>query len=147
MEFSSNLRYLRRKNGLSQDELANKLGYKSFTTIQKWESGVSEPSVSTLKVIADIFSVSMDQMINDDLSVFSQPSSMSALPEQDRLLFENFHRLSDSQQAKLLAYLDGLLDAGSAAKGEVNSLAEDAEQEVNRIVAAELRAAKESIAK
>ena len=147
MEFSSNLRYLRRKNDLSQDELANKLGYKSFTTIQKWESGVSEPSVSTLKVIADIFSVSMDQMINDDLSVFSQPSSMSALPEQDRLLFENFHRLSDSQQAKLLAYLDGLLDAGSAAKGEVNSLAEDAEQEVNRIVAAELRAAKESIAK
>ena len=41
MEFSSNLRYLRKERGMSQDELADKLGYKSFTTIQKWESGVS----------------------------------------------------------------------------------------------------------
>lgn len=34
MEFSSNLRYLRKERGMSQDELADKLGYKSFTTIQ-----------------------------------------------------------------------------------------------------------------
>ena len=72
---------------------------------------------------------------------------MSALPEQDRMLLENFHRLSDSQQARLLAYLDGLLDAGEAIKGEMNSLAEDAEREVDRIVAQELAAAKKSIAK
>ena len=46
MAFSNNLRLLRKQHSLSQEQLAEKLGYKSFTTIQKWESGVSEPSVS-----------------------------------------------------------------------------------------------------
>lgn len=71
MAFSNNLRYLRKKYNMSQEELADKLGYKSFTTIQKWESGVSEPSVSMVKKIADIFGVTMDQITNDDLSDFT----------------------------------------------------------------------------
>ena len=68
MSFSNNLRYLRKKFNMSQEDLANKLGYKSFTTIQKWESGVSEPSVSIVKQIAQIFGVSMDSITNDNLS-------------------------------------------------------------------------------
>ena len=68
MAFSNNLRYLRKKYDMSQEVLANKLGYKSFTTIQKWESGVSEPSVSMVKKIAELFGVTMDQITNDDLS-------------------------------------------------------------------------------
>lgn len=71
MAFSNNLRYLRKKYNMSQEDLADKLGYKSFTTIQKWESGVSEPSVSMVKKIADIFGVTMDQITNDDLSDFT----------------------------------------------------------------------------
>ena len=68
MAFSNNLRYLRKKYDMSQEVLANKLGYKSFTTIQKCESGVSEPSVSMVKKIAELFGVTMDQITNDDLS-------------------------------------------------------------------------------
>ena len=68
MAFSNNLRYLRKKYDMSQEDLANKLGYKSFTTIQKWESGVSEPSVPMVKKIAELFGVTMDQITNDDLS-------------------------------------------------------------------------------
>ena len=68
MACSNNLRYLRKKYDMSQEVLANKLGYKSFTTIQKWESGVSEPSVSMVKKIAELFGVTMDQITNDDLS-------------------------------------------------------------------------------
>ena len=68
MAFSNNLRYLTKKYDMSQEVLANKLGYKSFTTIQKWESGVSEPSVSMVKKIAELFGVTMDQITNDDLS-------------------------------------------------------------------------------
>lgn len=67
MAFSNNLRYLRKKFNLSQEDLANKLGYKSFTTIQKWESGVSEPSVSVVKQIAELFGVSMDAITNENL--------------------------------------------------------------------------------
>ena len=64
MEFEKNLRYLRKANKMSQDELAEKLGYKSFTTVQKWEDGTAFPRVSTLKQIADIFSVDVDHLLN-----------------------------------------------------------------------------------
>ena len=112
MEFSSNLRYLRKERGMSQEDLANKLGYKSFTTIQKWESGVSEPSVSTVKIISDIFGVTMDQIINKDLSSASA-SSFLQLTVQEKDILSIFRRLSDIDQAKLIAYGEGLVAAGA----------------------------------
>lgn len=69
MEFKSNLRYLRKANKMSQDELAEKLGYKSFTTVQKWEDGTAFPRVSTLKKIAEIFNIDVDHLLNLDIRV------------------------------------------------------------------------------
>ena len=64
MEFKDNLRFLRRSNNMSQDELAAMLGYKSFTTVQKWEDGSAFPRVSTLNRIAEIFNVDVDHLLN-----------------------------------------------------------------------------------
>ena len=96
MAFSTNLKYLRKKYGYSQDYIAEKMGYKSFTTIQKWESGIAEPSVAKLKQLATMFNVSMDQLLNEDLTIqedfpiigpFSKEessfSSLSAKDERD----------------------------------------------------------------
>lgn len=38
------------------------LGYKSFTTIQKWESGVSEPPLKALKKLSEIFNIDMNDL-------------------------------------------------------------------------------------
>ncbi len=67
MEFKENLRFLRRTSKMSQDELAEKLGYKSFTTVQKWEDGSAFPRVSTLNRIADLFNVDVDHLLNLDI--------------------------------------------------------------------------------
>lgn len=67
MHLGENIRYLRTKNGFSQEDIANKLGYKSFTTIQKWESGTSEPPIKKLKELSELFNVDMDDMNNKDL--------------------------------------------------------------------------------
>lgn len=67
MYLGKNIRYLRNKNGYSQDLLAEKLGYKSFTTIQKWESGASEPPIKKLQELSKIFNVDMDDLNNIDL--------------------------------------------------------------------------------
>ena len=67
MKFKENLRYLRKLNNMSQDELANKLGYKSFTTIQKWEDGTSFPKVKNLNRLSDIFNVELNHLLNIDL--------------------------------------------------------------------------------
>ena len=57
MEFQKNLRYLRYQNNMSQDKLAELLGYKSFTTIQKWEDGTSFPHIENLNELSKIFNV------------------------------------------------------------------------------------------
>ena len=73
MEFKNNLRYLRRTNKMSQDELAEKLGYKSFTTVQKWEDGSAFPRVATLKKISDIFDVDVEHLLNVNIRTEQVP--------------------------------------------------------------------------
>lgn len=65
--FGKNVRFLRRMRGISQDQLADKLGYKSFTTIQRWETGDNEPNLSTIKKVAEIFQIDIDKLIKEDL--------------------------------------------------------------------------------
>lgn len=62
MYIGENIKYLRNKNGYSQEDLAKVLGYKSYTTITKWESGVSEPTLKMTNQIADFFGVSVNEL-------------------------------------------------------------------------------------
>lgn len=66
--FAKNIRYLRRKKKISQEELANQLGYKSFTTIQKWEDQTATPSYDVLLRLSDFFSVSVEDILQKDLT-------------------------------------------------------------------------------
>ncbi len=77
MTLSKNIRYLRRKKDWSQDFVAEKLGYKSYTTIQKWEMGISEPPLKKLKELAELFSIDMDDLANKDLEAPSSILSVS----------------------------------------------------------------------
>jgi len=67
MNFKENLRYLRYQNNMSQEVLSAKLGYKSFTTVQKWEDGTAFPRVKTLNKIAEIFNIDVDHLLNLDM--------------------------------------------------------------------------------
>lgn len=62
MYLSENIRYLRKKNGFSQDRIAKQLGYKSFTTIQKWEMGVAVPPLAKLARLAELFEVDLNDL-------------------------------------------------------------------------------------
>jgi len=68
MNFGKNLRLLRKENKLGQDELAKKLNYNTFSTVQKWEEGSSYPRVDTLIKIAEFFNVSIDNLLYSDYS-------------------------------------------------------------------------------
>ena len=67
MKFKENLRYLRHSSNMSQEDLAKKFGYKSFTTVQKWEDGTAFPKIENLNKIAQIFNVELDHLLNVDL--------------------------------------------------------------------------------
>ena len=65
MEFNEKLQELRKKKGLTQEELAEAL-YVSRTAISKWESGRGYPSIDSLKEIAKYFSVTIDELLSTD---------------------------------------------------------------------------------
>jgi transcriptional regulator with XRE-family HTH domain len=65
MEFNEKLQELRKKKGLTQDELAKSL-YVSRTAISKWESGRGYPSIDSLKAIAKFFSVTVDELLSSE---------------------------------------------------------------------------------
>lgn len=64
MKFNENLKYLRKRDNLTQEELAEKLNV-SRQSITKWESGNSLPDIEKIKEIAYIFSISVDSLIGD----------------------------------------------------------------------------------
>ena len=67
MEFNNKLYDLRKKKGLSQEELANRLNV-SRQTVSKWEVGDSTPDMEKLVAISDLFEVSLDELVLDRAS-------------------------------------------------------------------------------
>lgn len=61
--FHDNLLQLRKINNLSQEALAERLEV-SRQTLSKWETGDSLPDISRCKQLADIFGVSVDELIS-----------------------------------------------------------------------------------
>ncbi len=60
-----NIADLRKRNDMTQEELAEQLSV-SRQTLAKWERGESEPDLSSCIRIAEIFRVSLDDLINYD---------------------------------------------------------------------------------
>jgi len=65
--FGEKLRALRKQNNMSLQSLAHELGIKSHSYISALETSKKHPSVELLVKVARLFSVSTDQLINDDL--------------------------------------------------------------------------------
>lgn len=65
MEFNEKLQELRRRKGITQEELANAL-FVSRTAVSKWESGRGYPSIESLKTIADFFETSIDELLSSN---------------------------------------------------------------------------------
>ncbi len=64
--FASNLKHLRLQKGLTQQELANKLG-KDYSTIGKWELGQRSPIMTDVIKIANFFDVSLEKLIGSSI--------------------------------------------------------------------------------
>lgn len=64
--FAQRLSELRREHGMTQLELAEKLSF-SNKAVSKWERGESLPDILVLKSIADLFGVTVDDLISEEL--------------------------------------------------------------------------------
>jgi AbrB family looped-hinge helix DNA binding protein len=67
MSFANNLVELRKINNLSQEDLAEKIGV-SRQTLSKYETGESLPDIEKCGLIANVFGVSLDDLISYEKS-------------------------------------------------------------------------------
>jgi transcriptional regulator with XRE-family HTH domain len=67
-----NLKYLRKINGLTQDELASKLNIKR-SAIGAYEEGRATPKISVLQQLTSTFTISLDDIINRPLKEVGMP--------------------------------------------------------------------------
>ena len=64
-KIGSFLKELRKEKGITQEELAEML-YVSGRTVSRWETGTNMPDISLLVDIAEIFDVSIPEIINGE---------------------------------------------------------------------------------
>lgn len=72
MTLSEKLYMLRKKRGLSQEQLAEQLNV-SRQAISKWESGQSTPETEKLLATAKFFQVSLDYLLSEDTTQDTDP--------------------------------------------------------------------------
>lgn len=68
MSFNMKLRTLRKRKGMTQRELAADLGV-ALSTIAMWETANREPDLATTRKLAEYFSVSIEELINDEIEI------------------------------------------------------------------------------
>jgi transcriptional regulator with XRE-family HTH domain len=71
MYFSSNIKFLRKRRGYTQDQLAHSLEMKR-PTLSGYENEVSQPTVQALQTFARFYKIAIDTMLNIDLSKLSE---------------------------------------------------------------------------
>ena len=71
--FAKNLRTERSRLGITQQDLASKLGMKSGATVTQWEKSTSFPNLETFVRICNFFLKTPTQMLYEDLTSFSPP--------------------------------------------------------------------------
>ncbi|MCS6823017.1 MAG: LexA family transcriptional regulator [Cytophagaceae bacterium] len=115
-KISANIRYLRKKNGWTQEELSEKLGIKR-SLLGAYEEGRAEPNLNTLLQISKLFNYSLEKLIGQDISEISEYDDFAEYSEGKHLRVlsitldnkgkENLHLVPQKASA---GYLNGLAD-------------------------------------
>lgn len=78
MKFGENLQKLRKEQGISQEQLAEKLGV-TRQSVSKWESGSSYPEMDKIVALCNLFHCDLDVLINKDVTEERQRKDASSV--------------------------------------------------------------------
>ena len=73
MSFNEQLTKLRKRNNITQIELANLMNVKQYV-ISSWETGRSEPNISQIIKLSDIFKIPTDYLLDRPIIISSSLS-------------------------------------------------------------------------
>lgn len=93
---------LRNKNGLSQDELAEKI-YVTRQAVSRWENGETIPNTETLKLLSKLFDVSINTLLGSPRKLICQCCGM---PLDDSTISKETDGTFNEEYCKW-CYIDG----------------------------------------
>ena len=82
MNIGPNIRTLRTRAGMTQEQLAGQLGV-TYQAVSRWETGANTPDISLLPALATVFDVSIDALFNDQSAL--PPLSLDHIPDDDTI--------------------------------------------------------------
>ncbi|HEN3143891.1 TPA: helix-turn-helix transcriptional regulator [Streptococcus agalactiae] len=136
-EISQRIKELRKQNNLEQMDVALKLGYKSDSTISKWENGKNLPNGKKLAQLAILFNTTTDFILNGKTTNDETISSNTIQyifekldPDRQQALINfaekqlndqenNVISINDSRK-RISAYIEGVVAAGDGTYQEDN---------------------------
>ena len=75
MSLATNLVALRKQSGLTQMDLAEKLNV-SRQAVSRWEVGAAVPSTDNLKILSDLYGVSVDELLKGEMTGMTQNTDL-----------------------------------------------------------------------
>lgn len=97
IETANRLYELRKKNGLSQEELADKLGI-SRQAVSKWERAEASPDTDNLILLAKLYGVTLDELLNSDTAVDLASENAKSIPLEENICNEFEEEQNDSSK-------------------------------------------------
>lgn len=102
---AANIQTFRKKSGLTQTELAEKLGV-TFQAVSKWENAQSAPDISLLPLMADIFGCYIDELFSREVKTETHYDHCAAFPWPDDTVIRGVV----CEGKKILQVTDGIVD-------------------------------------
>lgn len=110
MQYGERIKHFRKLRGLSQGQIAIRLGITQ-SAVSQWEKDRTQPDPDQLIALVDLLGVSMDELIGRPVVISAtREHPIPQLDPEEQILVENFRLLNASGKAALMATIAGLLD-------------------------------------
>ena len=105
----NNISRIRRDLGLTQEDLAKKMGYKSKSTINKIELGINDIPQSKIVQFAQVLGTTPAELMGWNEEDKRDSPSEADLSEGEKMLLELFRRVPEDQQTLVLQMIRAAL--------------------------------------
>ena len=112
MIISERILKVMKERNMTQTEFAKKVGIGN-STISEWKKKKTNPTAEKLMDICNVLQITPEQLLTgkgiEDEEEIAAAAPESRFTPQDIRMIEDFHSLKETQQKRLLAYMEALM--------------------------------------
>lgn len=111
MSISENIKFYRNEKGLTQQELADKIG-KSINSVKKYESGYTNPPIDVINKIADVLEINIAYLVEDTFraKIIDELKNESSSDSIISLLEARFNKIGNYDKKFITKVYETFLD-------------------------------------